>query len=450
MNLLEFLLGKYRVISALLILGLAIHIVFGRPRWQFYPLYVLGALYFILVISNNIGLLNLSNTMGKWISGVGIFLLFISIIFLLVFPMEKLPKTSGRYSIGTRTYDLVDSSRQAVYSDELNENRKIRYQVWYPIDDTDGYEKSKWIQDGKALTRQLATNMHLPFFMLDHTNLIDSNSYIDAPISKNLESYPIVIISHGWLGFREIHTDFGEELASNGYIAVSIDHTYGSQAVKFEDGTVAYLKPEALPDADSTSNFAKHANKLVRTYGEDVISMMDELENLNNTLEFKEKLDLEKIGLLGHSTGGGGNVYAAFKDSRVKAVMGLDAWVIPIESNFSEEGLDMPSLFIRSEQWASFPNNRSARKLVQMSKDSYFAEIEKSKHVDFSMAYMYSPVSKLIGFTGRLEGRKASEIQRDAIVKFFDKNFKGELAYNADYIIELMEKYEELVEVDVK
>lgn len=450
MRLLEFLLDKYKFIGILIILGLGIHLALARFRWQFYPLYLLVGIYFILVILNNTGNLNINQTMGKWISAIGIFLFFISILALIVFPLEKIPKPSGKYSIGTRSYDLVDKSREAVYSSELSENRKIKFQIWYPSDQTKGLKKSKWIQDGKALSRHLANNMHLPAFALDHTNLIKSNSYIDAPINNDLENYPVVVISHGWLGFRELHTDFGEELASKGYIAISIDHTYGSQAVKFEDGSVAYLDPKALPDEDSTSSFANYANKLVTTYGEDVISVLDELEKLNKDMDFKDRLDLNRVGLLGHSTGGGGSVYAALKDPRVKAVMGLDAWVIPIESNFSGQGLEIPSLFIRSNQWAKFPNNKSIKKLIAKSQDSYFMEIEKSKHVDFSMAYMYSPVTKLIGFTGKLKGRKASEIQRDSIIQFFDRNFKDEVDYNTDYIMEIMKKYKELIAVDIK
>lgn len=444
-----FLIEKSNIIGAVIIFLLIIHAAFGKPRWQIIPIYVSIGIYFLSVILINTDLINLANNIEKWILGIIIFLIFISVVSLIILPLDKIPVPSGNYLIGTKSYDLVDTSRKAVYSDELDKNRKIKFQVWYPTDAKNEYEKGKWIEDGYVVTRQLAKSMHLPFFVLDHTALIKSNSYKDTPISSDFEKYPIVIISHGWLGFRELHTDFAEELASNGYIAISIDHTYGSQGVKFENGDVAYLKEEALPDADSTSNFAKHAKKLVETYGKDVISVLDELEVLNKSEDFREKLDLSRIGLLGHSTGGGGDVYASLKDNRVKAVLGLDAWVIPIESEFKEFQLSIPSRFIRSNQWASFPNNKSIKSLVGNSVDSKLLQIDGTRHVDFTMAYMYSPISKLVGFLGDLENRKASKIQRDFILSFFDEYFKDVNKESKSYSDNIIEKYKELRSIDL-
>ena len=444
MSLREFIIGKEKLIGIIIIIAILAHILFGKPRWQLYPLYLLVLSLFIMVFYSNFRSIDISRSFDRLLTVSGLLLLFVSIILLLVFPMEKLPTPSGKYSIGSKNYDLIDRSRDDPYSEVLNGDRKIKFQIWYPTDNTDGHERAKWIEDGKILTRQLAKSMHLPSFMLDHTALIDSNSYKDAHISDDLANYPIVIISHGWLGFRELHTDFAEELASNGYIAISIDHTYGSQAVKFKDESVAYLNPEALPDAKSTSKFSEYANTLVKTYGEDVGSVLDELEVLNRDEDFKNKLNLDSIGLLGHSTGGGGDVYISLKDERIKSILGLDAWVIPIESQDLKDGLSIPSLFIRSNQWATVPNNKALKSLVKNSNDSTFIQIDKSTHVDFSMAYMYSPVTKLVGFTGRLKGRLASEIQRDFILNFFDKNLRG----REDHINSIIDRYEDVRLID--
>src|SRR5699024_4604584 len=101
---------------------------------------------------------------------------------------------------------------EELYTDDEDDHRRIKYQIWYPAESTEGHKKAKWISDGKTLTRQLARSFHLPSFVLDHTAEIYSNSYIDAPVSSNKPMYPVVIISHGWQGFRELHTDFAEEL----------------------------------------------------------------------------------------------------------------------------------------------------------------------------------------------------------------------------------------------
>lgn len=286
--------------------------------------------------------------------------------------------------------------------------------------------------------------------MLDHTVQINSHSYLDAPLRGAEDTFPIVVISHGWSGFRELHTDFAEELASNGYMAISIDHTYGSQAVKFEDNTVAYINKEALPSQANQAKFSKASNLLATTYGEDVAYVLDDLERLNQTHEdFKNRLNLDAIGVLGHSTGGGGDVYIALKDPRIKALMGLDAWVNPIEPEILKQGLTIPSLFLRSEQWSVGPNNRALNLIFNNSTNARLVQMDKTNHVDFSMAYMYSPITKYIGFTGKLGGRKSSRIQQEFIMGFFDRHIKGIGDAQDTYLEDIARQYDNVSLIDV-
>jgi len=449
MSFLTFILEKSKYIGLLLLLGIAAHLLLSRPRWQFYPLYLVAAFYFILVALNYFNAFEPSSRSSRWIIGIGLVLILFSIISLLSFPIDKLPIPGGPYEVGTRIYELEDQTREEIYTDTETDNRKIKYQVWYPTDDTESFEKSKWITEGKVLTRQLAKSFRFPAFMLDHTAEIDSNSYLGAPVSEAEKNYPVVVISHGWQGFRELHTDFAEELASNGFIAVSIDHTYGSQAVRFEDGSVAYLNEDALPSqASNPAAFKKSSTLLVNTYGEDVAAVLDDLERQNTDGDFKDQLDLDALGVLGHSTGGGGDVYIALKDSRIKALMGLDAWVEPIGTEVLEQGLDIPALFIRSEQWSQGPNNIGLDVLRKNSEDATLIQMNRTVHVDFSMAYMYSPLAKYVGFSGEMGGRKSIEIQKELILDFFDYNLRNQNDQEANSLDDFFLEYEDLILID--
>lgn len=451
MSFIEFVLDKYKLIGLIAIVVAIVHKIFKKNRWQYYPLYILGLLYCILTLLNYFEILVLSPNIAKWILGIGIILITSSIFFLLIFPMEKLPIPSGKFKIGTRTYELEGESRDEIYSELEDDKRKIKYQIWYPADKTEGYKKAKWINEGILLTRQVNKNMNIPDFLLDHTVEINSNSYSNAPINNELESYPVVIISHGWKGFRELHTDYAEELASNGFIAISIDHTYGSQVVRFEDGSIAYLNKEALPKELAPPKYNYASSILVATYGEDVASVLDDLEKLNRiNQDFKGKLNLEKIGLLGHSTGGGGDVYISLKDKRIKALLGLDAWVNPIESTKLKQGLSIPSLFLRSEQWGVGPNNNALKDIMTNSDDATLIQMNKTNHIDFSMSYMYSPLTKYIGFTGKFPGRQSSEIQREFIIEFFDENLRNNEDFNKNYLEDIVDKYDFLEFVDMQ
>lgn len=429
---------------------LIIHIIIEKARWQLFPLYLITILYFIYTIlymsgKFNLEIINYKQKKKRLLLGTMIFLIIISGISAYAFPVYKMPLPSGKYKIGTESFDLTDPVRKAIYSDNINENRKIKIQIWYPVDYTQGFEREPWLQDGKIVSKALAKEMSLPSFVLDHTALVMSNSFKKAPISNDLGKYPIVIISHGWTGFRNLHSDVAEELSSNGYIVIGIDHTYGSQITKFNDGKVAYLNREALPKREETPDFLEYANILVNTYEGDVNLTINQLEKFNNGevyTNFKGKLDLSKIGLLGHSTGGGADVAVALKDERIKAVFGMDAWVEPIKKEELEKGLKIPALFLRSGNWEEGFNNNYLLPLIDRSKDfAKLYQINNTTHSDFTMVYMYSPLTKYLKITGKLDGKISSSIQRDFIKSFFDKNLKEN---NSIDIIKLMGKWKDV------
>jgi len=353
----------------------------------------------------------------------------ISGLSVLSFPMYHLPEPNGDFLIGTESFIIEDETRLELYSEDPNDYRKTKIQIWYPAETIEGFQQAPWLEDGQVIARALSKDIGLPFFALDHTAEIMSNSYLKAPISKAFNQYPVVILSHGWRGFRNIHTDYAEELASLGYIVVGIDHSYGSVATVFEDETI-YLNPDALPERDDTPDFIDYANQLVNTYASDIIATLDYLEVINevsNPSRFSGKFDLGHIGLIGHSTGGGADVAVALSDDRIDSVIGLDAWVEPLEENIVTDGLTIPSMFIRSGAWETGENNENLLLLIENSSDdTEFYQIDGTTHYDFAMVYMYSPLTPYIGFSGSIEDRYLVSILKSMITDFFDETLKGD------------------------
>ena len=409
------------------ILLVVFHLFFGFIRWQLYTFYVL---YILLFLYNSIELVGQKLVHSRVRFSLMIttsILLVLSFLLVAAFPVYQVPETTGTYEVGTKTYELQDESREELYSDEVDVRRFI-VQAHYPIDTSTGYQKAKWIEDGRDVTRALAEDNGLPFFALDHIVEIDSNSYLGAPLSETSPTYPIVVISHGWRGFRNLHTDLAEELASYGFVVFSIDHTYGSVATVFEEETV-YLNLDALPEAPTREGFLEHANRLVNTYALDVVSTLDFLEELNvGGIDpmFDGRLDLDRIGLMGHSTGGGADVQVALEDERIRSVLGLDAWVEPLNDETIALGLDVPSLFLRSGSWEEGDNNPPLYKIMNESTSlSKLYQIDGTTHFDFAMVYMYSPLTKYIGFTGSVESERLTRLLREIMLDFFDETLLG-------------------------
>lgn len=409
-----------------MVLTFTAHLIIEKLRWQLLPLYV-GIIVVLLIYafaSKKSRMPGLKPKPRKILGAISVIIMSVSLVLAVLLPVYKTPTPTGDFLVGTESYDLVDPARAGIYSDGAQTNRKIKLQIWYPAETSKGYKKVPWIEDGLPVTRALAKDMYLPGFALDQTALIASHSFKGAPLSEAKAQYPVVVISHGWSGFRNLHNDFAEELASNGYIVCGIDHTYGSVATVFETGEVAQVNYQALPKRNVTPDFLTYANRLVGTYADDMTLVLDALEAFQDgtrSAEISGHIDLDAIGVMGHSTGGGGAVAVALRDSRVKALLGLDAWVESIDMGEIEKGLDVPSLFIRSAAWEDGKNNGHLLPLVNGARaDKWLFQFKGSTHYDFSMAYMYSPLTRLMKITGDISRQDSYGLQREVVRTFFD------------------------------
>ena len=413
-------------------------------RWQFSLLFVVVVVLYVMVILarfNKMSMNKIGRIVTMSLSGL---IAAITLFLAYAFPVYSMPSIQGDFLVGTETYEIIDNERLEIYTDATDDVRKIKIQAWYPAQTIQGYDISMWLEDGLDIPRSLTKDWGLPSFILDQTIEVRSNSFKGAPINDALSNYPVVIISHGWSGFRNLHSDLAEEYASQGYIAVSIDHTYGSLATVFDDGT-EFLNREALPPREETPNFLEYANTLVNVYGDDVITTIDYLEQINSTEDHKffNVLDLDHIIAIGHSTGGGGVVSAALKDDRIDGIIGLDAWVESIEESRLLEGLKMPVLFLRSGAWEISFNNERLYQLVQSSTFSYLYQMNGTTHYDFAMVYMYSPLTGLLGITGDVTGERVNQLLEDISLDFMN-DITRELNYEPEFSM-----YEELEEVDI-
>ena len=402
-----------------------VHFIASPFQWRFYFLYATVCLIWIVYLIQRV----LSKSITKWLKGTLVFIIFFSLFLSIgtsyAFPVYDLPTPSGTYQIGTESFVIEDTERTELYNDNVM-YRKIKIQLWYPASETKGYQQVPWLEDGQVVAEALSRDTGLPGFVLNQTATIMSHSYLEAPINPDMQQYPVVVISHGWRGFRNLHTDFAEELASFGYIVVSIDHTYGSVATVFGEEDVAFVNLDALPNRETTTEFLTYANTLVSTYASDINTTLNYLESLDSSSRFYNRLDMTKIGLLGHSTGGGADVMVALEDDRIDAVIGLDAWVEPIGHTDLSSGLSIPALFLRSGNWETGYNNDYLYGLIRNSTNqSTLYQIDGTTHYDFSMVYMYSPLTKYIGFTGEVEGRYLNQMLSQMIVSFFDDNVRS-------------------------
>jgi hypothetical protein len=402
----------------LVALGLFLHVILSIVRWQLAPWYVMVGLVGLLEMVARVRLLPPHRRWLLAVYGLSIS----SMLAMLAFPIVPMPIASGPFAIGTRSQLIVNTERIEQYGELRGQPRTFKVQYWYPAETTEGLERTKWIADGIEVPQALTRDWSLPFFVLDHIVAYDSSAYLNAPILNEPSTYPVVILSHGWSSKRTLHTDLAEELASQGYIVVGIEHTYGSLATKLGEEAHSFqlLFREALPPRAQTPNYLEFANLLVETYASDIIAAIDTLEGLNQAPgAFQGRLDLSNIHVIGHSTGGGAAVKAAMDDKRITSVIGMDAWVEPLNEVDLNAGLTTRALYLRSNGWETGENNEYLYRFLTNSINAApLYQIDGTTHYDFAMVYMYTPLTRVIGLTGRVNATYLNQLLETVILEF--------------------------------
>lgn len=125
----------------------------------------------------------------------------------------------------------------------------------------------------------------------DRTLLVDLYLPVNSSGAAALGSAPLVVASHGLAGDRQGFAVIGRHLASHGFAVAALDHP-GSDRLQFE----ALLSGSTQQIADPTE-FSERPR--------DVSYLLDELTKLNAAHgPLANRLDMGKIGIIGHSFGG--------------------------------------------------------------------------------------------------------------------------------------------------
>lgn len=348
-------------------------------------------------------------------------------------PIPDFPEPSGPHAVGTATFVLEDPERQERYglpedlSDEELEDipaRHIMVQVWYPALDDRSFPPEVWNPDWDVVGPAMANRLGFPGFFLSHVADVEATARTGLPILSG--RLPVVVYSHGWTGFRTIAVNQMESLASHGYVVVAPDHAYGAIASRFPDRTVVPLDPRALPDEETVDedDYQVASEDLVSTFTDDITLVVDQLDaGLEGEFgELASSVDLDRLGVYGHSTGGGAAVRFCIEDDRCDAVLGHDAWVNPIPDRVVARELSQPSLFMRSDGWIDTPNDRRLRGLAERSESiSYWVSVIGAGHNDFVATPLFSPLADRIGLKGPIDGETVVRIIDEYLIAFFDR-----------------------------
>lgn len=212
-------------------------------------------------------------------------------------PKVQLPPPTGPYkNIGTFSKTLTDSSRLEQYGPKTGTPRRVVVQAFYPISTPP--TPRTYAKYGSDLTLDLFGGQYgLPNGTFSS---VISNSYTQStpsPLTPKDGKLVPLIFSTGFGVPRPFYTTFYEQLASEGYFIVAIDNPYDAVVVEFpEGGPPAFSAVPNVPDDEAL----KVAIAFLDIRVEDAAFVASLLPRLSCA----SILDLNKIGMFGHSLGG--------------------------------------------------------------------------------------------------------------------------------------------------
>jgi hypothetical protein len=331
-----------------------------------------------------------------------------------------LPPPTGPRTVGTVSLHVVDRSRRDPWPG-AGPARELMISLWYPTRCGHRYPLASWLPDGAA--RQMLTDSGLDPELI---RVPTSHAGDGAPLERRGGRLPVVVYSPGNDSFRSSTTVLVEELASHGYLVVTIDHP-GDAYVQFPDGRV--LTP--LPDGPQTATIA--ATRVADTrFVLDVLAVLDaggnpDIDRHPLPAGLKGRFDLRRIGMVGHSAGAFTVAATMHADTRIIAGLSLDGGVYgPVV----QDGLDRPYLLMdatRSSRatdpdlatfWSHLRGWRLNLKVTGAGHSSYTDE-------QALIPQLHLPTADAEAAIGTIDPRHALAIQRAYPRAFFDLHLRG-------------------------
>lgn len=354
---------------------------------------------------------------------------------------HKLRKPSGPYLVGCTHFSYAYDSNETG-----EKNRVIPCLCFFPAKDFGEGKLKPYVNEN----------------IIPGAKSIETNSYINAPICDG--KHPLLLFSHGYNLFCEANTVQFEELASHGYMVLSIGHQgagsyvlpsdellvpdYEKQMKELQEDAVNAIELFAsystwLSGDGKGASIEEHRNSYKRLidgqYGlttQSEVWIKDSLVALDMFLNDAKQenallynhVDEESIGAFGMSFGGSTALSLTHVSDLIKASANLDGFYY---STIWEKAIKKPILMVQNDTdlFLTYP-------FLNAENDAYIIEVKNSTHAnftDYSEILAENYISRgVVGdkeveqaMLGEIDPIEMERIMNILLLDFFDKYLRG-------------------------
>lgn len=291
------------------------------------------------------------------------------------------------------------------------------------------------------------------------------------PEAEGGEKFPLIVFSHGAFGYYQSNTSTYMELASNGYVVVSLDHPHHAFFTEDTDGKKIIVDMDFLQTAlelndgmDKEELYALYTDWMaLRTA--DMSFAVDEVKAAAEAgacdeswhvdgkegaavLEALGMTDARRIGLMGHSMGGAAAVELGRERDDIMAAADIDGTMLG-----EYTGVENGELTVRDEPYSvpvlEFNNWESYNdlegylaeghvhpnaELIRNAEEGFTTTVRGTEHMDFTDLPMLSPfLGKLLG-SGERDTAEVMGTVNSILLGFFNTYLKGEGVFTVQEI----------------
>lgn len=365
-----------------------------------------------------------------------------------------LPPLSGHSPVGTTSWRLVDRARQETFT-ASGEFRNVEVLAWYPAAPRRG-ALAPYLREGLAEVRSFA-KLFGSETAFDGTLDVRTHAELDAAPAATPRTFPVLVFSHGYAGVPSSYTSLLEDLASHGYIVLSVVHPYEASAATLADGRVVSM-------LDTTDTFRQGIRDVLAEWGSEddtmaaVTRAADEAEQLrllrgylgglqrtgvalrrwvdDTTLvldrlpslppasaagRLASRIDLGRLGVFGHSMGGVTAGQFCVEDRRCRAGLNLDG--SPQSGTMIDASMPRPFLMVYSAR----PGRSGANDAIyrRSAHPYYRVDVGDSRHLEFSDMVFWGGPLRERPVLGTIAPVRVNEITGVIVRQYFDQVLLG-------------------------